>query len=40
MKDLTPTNAPEKTARIIDLVLTRHYPGLIWMMSDAPAWYF
>ena len=40
LKDLTPENAPEKTARIIDLIVTSHYPGLTWMMSDAPAWYF
>jgi hypothetical protein len=40
MKDLTPRNAPEKTARIIDLLLRSHYPGLSWMMSDVPAWYF
>lgn len=40
LKDLTPDNAPEKTRRIIDLIVSSHYPGLTWMMSDAPAWYF
>jgi hypothetical protein len=40
MKDLTPESAPEKTARIIDLIVRQHYPGLTWMMSDVPAWFF
>ena len=40
MKDLTPRNVLEKTARIIDLLLKSHYPGLSWMMSDVPVWYF
>lgn len=40
LKDLTPDNAPEKTDRIIELIVSSHYPGLTWMMSDAPAWYF
>ena len=40
MKDLTPRNAPEKTAQIIKLLLDSHYPGLSWMMSDCLAWYF
>jgi hypothetical protein len=40
MKDLTPRNAPEKTAQIIDLLIKSHYPGLSWMMSDCLAWYF
>jgi hypothetical protein len=40
MKDLTPENAPEKTARIIQLLRDSHYPGLSWMMSDCLAWYF
>lgn len=40
MKDLTPDNAPEKTAQIIELLTTSHYPALAWMMSDVPAWYF
>jgi hypothetical protein len=40
LKDLTPYNAPEKTDRIIELIVSSHYPGLTWMMSDAPAWYF
>jgi hypothetical protein len=40
MKDLTPRNAPEKTAQIIELLHTSHYPGLSWMMSDCLAWYF
>jgi hypothetical protein len=40
MKDLTPNNAPEKTAQIIELLRESHYPGLSWMMSDCLAWYF
>jgi hypothetical protein len=40
MKDLTPRNAPEKTAQIIELLIRSHYPGLSWMMSDCLAWYF
>jgi hypothetical protein len=40
MKDLTPRNAPEKTAQIIELLHNSHYPGLSWMMSDCLAWYF
>jgi len=40
LKDLTPDNTPEKTDRIIELIVSSHYPGLTWMMSDAPAWYF
>jgi len=40
MKDLTPRNAPEKTAQIIKLLHDSHYPGLSWMMSDCLAWYF
>ena len=40
MKDLTPRNAPEKTAQIIELLHKSHYPGLSWMMSDCLAWYF
>lgn len=40
MKDLTPRNAPEKTAQIIDLLIKSHYPGLSWMTSDCLAWYF
>ena len=40
LKDITPDNAPEKTKRIIELIVTSHYPGLTWMMSDTPAWYF
>ena len=40
LKDLTPDNAPEKTQRIVELIVSSHYPGLTWMMSDAPAWYF
>ncbi|HSB00861.1 MAG TPA: hypothetical protein VLE49_09435 [Anaerolineales bacterium] len=40
MKDLTPRNAPEKTAQIIELLYKSHYPGLSWMMSDCLAWYF
>ena len=40
LKDLTPENAPEKSERIIQLIINSHYPGLTWMMSDAPAWYF
>jgi hypothetical protein len=40
MKDLTPGNAPEKVARIGELLLKDHYPGLSWMMSDCPAWFF
>jgi len=40
MKDLTPRNAPEKTAQICKLLLESHYPGLSWLMSDCPAWYF
>lgn len=40
LKDLTPTSAPEKTARIIELIVKSHFPGLTWMMSDVPAWYF
>jgi hypothetical protein len=40
MKDLTPKNAPEKTAQIIELLLKNHYSGLSWMMSDCLAWYF
>jgi hypothetical protein len=40
LKDLTPDNAPEKTDRIIELIVSSHYPGLTWMMSDVPAWYF
>jgi hypothetical protein len=40
LKDLTPDNAPEKTNRIIELIVSIHYPGLTWMMSDTPAWYF
>ncbi len=40
LKDLTPKGAPEKTTQIIELIMTTHYPGLTWMMSDVPAWYF
>lgn len=40
LKELTPKQAPEKTARIIELLVNSHYPGLTWMMSDVPAWYF
>lgn len=40
LKDLTPGHALEKTAQIIELIMTSHYPGLTWMMSDVPAWYF
>lgn len=40
MKDLTPFNASEKTAQIIELLYKSHYPGLSWMMSDCLAWYF
>jgi hypothetical protein len=40
MKDLTPRNAPEKTAQICKLLIESHYPGLSWLMSDCPAWYF
>lgn len=40
LKDLTPRDAPEKTARIIELIVKSHYPGLTWMISDVPAWYF
>ncbi len=40
MKDLTPDNAREKTAEICKLLVEEHYPGLSWMMSDCPAWYF
>ncbi len=40
MKDLTPDNAKEKTAEICKLLVEEHYPGLSWMMSDCPAWYF
>ena len=40
LKDLAPDAAPEKAARIADLILADHYPGLTWMISDTPAWYF
>jgi hypothetical protein len=40
LKDLTPENAKEKTKRIVELLIVEHYPGLTWMMSDTPAWYF
>ena len=40
LKDLAPDAAPEKTARIAELILMSHYPGLTWMISDTPAWYF
>ncbi len=40
LKDLTPDNATKKTQRIVELIVSSHYPGLTWMMSDAPAWYF
>ena len=40
MKDLTPQNANEKTAQIIELLHRSHYPGLAWIMSDCLAWYF
>jgi hypothetical protein len=40
MKDLTPNNAKEKTSQICKLLLESHYPGLSWIMSDCPAWYF
>jgi hypothetical protein len=40
LKDLTPESAPEKTTRIVELIIKSHYPGLTWMMSDVPAWYF
>jgi hypothetical protein len=40
LKDLTPENAPEKAERITQLIISSHYPGLAWMMSDTPAWYF
>ncbi len=39
LKDLTPREIPNKTARIIELILSSHYPGLNWMMSDIKAWY-
>jgi len=37
---LAPIDFPEKTARIVELIIRSHYPGLTWMMSDVPAWYF
>jgi hypothetical protein len=40
MKDLTPENAPDKTQEICKLLVEEHYPGLSWMMSDCPAWFF
>lgn len=40
MKDLTPDHATEKTSQICRLLLDSHYPGLSWIMSDCPAWYF
>jgi hypothetical protein len=40
MKDLTPENAKEKTTEICRLLVEEHYPGLSWMISDCPAWYF
>ncbi len=40
LKELAPENAPEKTARIIELIVKSHYPGLAWMMNDVPAWHF
>jgi hypothetical protein len=40
MKDLTPEGFPDKTARIIELILDDHYPGLTWLISDVTAWYF
>ncbi|HWQ46919.1 MAG TPA: hypothetical protein VN376_08635 [Longilinea sp.] len=40
MKDLTPANAKAKTSQICKLLLESHYPGLSWIMSDCPAWYF
>jgi len=40
MKDLTPANAKAKTSQICKLLLVSHYPGLSWIMSDCPAWYF
>lgn len=40
MKDLTPSTAPEKTTRMIKMLLKNHYPGLSWLMSDCLAWYF
>ena len=40
MKDLMPPGAPEKTAQIIELIISHHYPGLTWMVADVPAWFF
>jgi hypothetical protein len=40
MKDLAPDGAPEKAKRIALLIREIHYPGLAWMISDTPAWYF
>lgn len=40
MKDLAPDEAPEKPETIAQLIAENHYPGLTWMMSDTPAWYF
>ncbi len=40
LKDLKPETAPEKATRILELIISSHYPGLSWMMSDTPAWYF
>lgn len=40
MKDLTPGNAKSKTSQICKLLLESHYPGLSWIMSDCPTWYF
>jgi hypothetical protein len=40
MKDLAPKDAPEKPWTIAQLIAENHYPGLTWMMSDTPAWYF
>jgi hypothetical protein len=40
MKDLAPEDAPEKPRTIAKLISENHYPGLTWMMSDTPAWFF
>lgn len=40
MKDLAPDGAPEKPFTIAKLISENHYPGLTWMMSDTPAWFF
>lgn len=40
LKDLTPESSPDKARRIVELITKSHYPGLTWMMSDIPAWYY